>query len=210
MLVRAVCGAPGTAPGTRRRSPTARRRTPPPRPAPPVGSRPGTCRASARCPTAPPTPASSHAALARQRAPGPGRPDGRTAPARPGRVQWRTGRSERSDHLKGTQQSRFNTLSGRLRSPSGVDQVARAAEDSSVVIGGVPVEPGQQIVQVGGGELPLERLCRGVVAVFEGSEPVSDLVKVGEVVGCDDLALDDRRSRSRSGSSRRRGPGCGP
>ena len=35
------------------------------------------------------------------------------------------------------------------------------------MIGGVPVESGQQIVQVGGGELPLERLCRGVVAVFE-------------------------------------------
>jgi hypothetical protein len=50
---------------------------------------------------------------------------------------------------------------------------------------------GQQIVQVGGGELPLERLCRGVVAVFECSEPVPDLVQVGEVVGRDDLALHD-------------------
>lgn len=47
-----------------------------------------------------------------------------------------------------------------------------------MVIGGVPVESGQQIVQVGGGELPLERLCRGVVAVFEGSEPVPDLGEV--------------------------------
>ncbi|MFB7323588.1 MULTISPECIES: hypothetical protein [unclassified Streptomyces] len=61
-----------------------------------------------------------------------------------------------------------------------------------LVIGGVRVEPGQQIVQVGGGELPLERLCRGVVAVFECSEPVPDLAEVGEVVGRDDLALDDR------------------
>ncbi|WP_435260581.1 DUF6527 family protein, partial [Streptomyces sp. 1222.5] len=59
------------------------------------------------------------------------------------------------------------------------------------VIGGVSVEPGQQIVQVGCGELPLERLCRGVVAVFEGPEPVSDLVEVGEVVGCHDFAPDD-------------------
>ncbi|WP_190813389.1 hypothetical protein [Saccharopolyspora pogona] len=49
------------------------------------------------------------------------------------------------------------------------------------MIGGVPVESGQQIVQVGGGELPLERLCLGVVAVFECSEPVLDLVEVGEV-----------------------------
>jgi hypothetical protein len=59
------------------------------------------------------------------------------------------------------------------------------------VIGGVPVESGQQIVQVGGGEPPLERLCRGVVAVFEGSEPVPDLGQVGEVVGREDLALHD-------------------
>ena len=59
------------------------------------------------------------------------------------------------------------------------------------MIGGVPVESGQQIVQGGCGELPLERLCRRVVAVFEGSEPVGDLVEVGEVVGCHDLALHD-------------------
>ena len=58
--------------------------------------------------------------------------------------------------------------------------------------GGVSVEPGQQIVQVGGGEPPLEWLCRGVVAVFECSEPVPDLVEVREVVGRDNLALDDR------------------
>ncbi|GAA2694344.1 hypothetical protein [Streptomyces lunalinharesii] len=59
------------------------------------------------------------------------------------------------------------------------------------MIGGVPVEPGQQIVQVGGGEPPLEWLCRGVVAVFECSESVSDLVEVCEVVGRDNLALLD-------------------
>ncbi len=55
----------------------------------------------------------------------------------------------------------------------------------------MPVEPGQQIVQAGGGELPLERLHCGVVAVFECSESVPDLGQVGEVVGRDDLALDD-------------------
>jgi hypothetical protein len=55
-------------------------------------------------------------------------------------------------------------------------------------IGGcVSVEPGQQIVQVGGGELPLERLCRGVVAVFACSEPVPDLGQVREVVRLEDL-----------------------
>ncbi|MEY9969571.1 hypothetical protein ABIA33_007660 [Streptacidiphilus sp. MAP12-16] len=46
-----------------------------------------------------------------------------------------------------------------------------------MVIGSVPVEFGQQIVQVGGGEPPLERLCRGAVAVSEGSEPVPDLAR---------------------------------
>jgi hypothetical protein len=45
------------------------------------------------------------------------------------------------------------------------------------------VESGRQIVQDGGGELPLERLSRGVAAVFEGCEAVLDLVQVGEVVG---------------------------
>ncbi len=55
----------------------------------------------------------------------------------------------------------------------------------------MPVKPGQQIVQVGSGELPLERLCRGTVAVFEGSELVPGLGKVGEVVGRADLALDE-------------------
>ena len=51
------------------------------------------------------------------------------------------------------------------------------------MIGGVPVEPGRQSVQVGGSELPLERLCRGVVAVFEGSKPVPDLGKSVKSLG---------------------------
>ncbi|MBO0657131.1 hypothetical protein J1792_31740 [Streptomyces triculaminicus] len=50
------------------------------------------------------------------------------------------------------------------------------------MFGGVPVEPGRQIVQVGAAEPPLERLCRGVVAVFEDSVPIPDPGKVGEVV----------------------------
>lgn len=60
------------------------------------------------------------------------------------------------------------------------------------MIGGVLVEAGQQIVQVGGGEPPLEWLCRRVVAVYEGYEPVPDFGEVGEVVGREGLALDGR------------------
>lgn len=51
------------------------------------------------------------------------------------------------------------------------------------MIGGVPVESGQQIVQVGGGEPPLEWLCRGVVAVFEVSELVTDLGRLVKSLG---------------------------
>jgi hypothetical protein len=72
----------------------------------------------------------------------------------------------------------------------------------------VSVESGQQIVQVGGGELPLERLCRGVVAVFECSEPVPDLGQDLEVVGRDDLALEIEKKISIW--STRRGRGYGP
>ena len=60
------------------------------------------------------------------------------------------------------------------------------------MIGGVPVKAGQEIVQIGGGEFPLERLCCGVVTVFERSEPVPDLGEVGAVVGRQDLALNNR------------------
>ncbi|MFD4759514.1 DUF5937 family protein [Streptomyces sp. NPDC058439] len=38
----------------------------------------------------------------------------------------------------------------------------------------------------------MERLCRGVVAVFACSEPVPDLGQVRQIAGWDDLALDDR------------------
>ena len=47
----------------------------------------------------------------------------------------------------------------------------------------VPFDPGQQVLEVGRGELPFERLGGGVVALLEGGEPVLDLVEVGEVVG---------------------------
>ncbi len=52
---------------------------------------------------------------------------------------------------------------------------------------GKPYSSSGAITQVGGGELALERLCRGVVAVFEDSELVSALMKVCEVVGCHNL-----------------------
>ena len=45
------------------------------------------------------------------------------------------------------------------------------------------VEPDQLFVQVGGGEPPPERLCRGVVAVFECSEPIPDLLRSMKSLG---------------------------
>src|SRR6266542_6768075 len=53
----------------------------------------------------------------------------------------------------------------------------------------VLVDPGEQVVEVGGGELPLEGPGGGVVALLEAGQPLADLVEVGEVVGRDDLAL---------------------
>ena len=38
----------------------------------------------------------------------------------------------------------------------------------------VPFDPGQQVLEVGRGELPFERLGGGVVALFEDGEPVLD------------------------------------
>jgi hypothetical protein len=55
----------------------------------------------------------------------------------------------------------------------------------------VPVDPGDHLGQVGGGELPFERGSGGVVAVLEGQQPFLDLGKAGEVVGGQDLALHD-------------------
>src|SRR6266545_2364816 len=53
----------------------------------------------------------------------------------------------------------------------------------------VLVDPGEQVVEVGGGELPLEGPGGGVVALLEAGQSLADLVEVGEVVGCHDLAL---------------------
>ncbi len=53
------------------------------------------------------------------------------------------------------------------------------------------VDPVEQVVEVGGGELPLEGPGGGVVALLEVGESLPDLVEAGEVVGRDDLALHD-------------------
>src|SRR6266496_1601820 len=52
----------------------------------------------------------------------------------------------------------------------------------------VPLDPGHEVLQVGWGELPFEGPGGVVVAALEGGQPVLDLVEVGEVVRCDDLA----------------------
>jgi hypothetical protein len=55
----------------------------------------------------------------------------------------------------------------------------------------VGVDAVEQVVEVGAGELPVERCGDGVVAGLEHGEAVADLAEVGEVVRADDLALDD-------------------
>jgi hypothetical protein len=55
----------------------------------------------------------------------------------------------------------------------------------------VGVDAVEQGIEVGAGELPVERLGNGVVAGLERGEAVADLAGVGEVVGCDDFAQDD-------------------
>jgi hypothetical protein len=57
-----------------------------------------------------------------------------------------------------------------------------------VVVG---VDPAQQVGEVGTSELPGERPGDFVVAGLERGEAVAGLVQAGEVVGCEDLALDD-------------------
>src|SRR6266545_5391269 len=54
------------------------------------------------------------------------------------------------------------------------------------------VESPEQVVQVGGGEAPVERHRGLLVAVLEAEQPLGHLAKVGEVVGGQDLALHDR------------------
>ena len=54
------------------------------------------------------------------------------------------------------------------------------------------VEPGQQFVQVGGGEFPIEWSRGTVVAGLEVVQAVHDGVEVGEVVGRERFSLNDR------------------
>jgi len=67
-------------------------------------------------------------------------------------------------------------------SSSRVDHAACGGGGLLLLVECVPVESGQQAVQVGGGELPSEQLCCGVVAALEVGQPLLDLVEVGEVV----------------------------
>jgi hypothetical protein len=57
---------------------------------------------------------------------------------------------------------------------------------------GVGVDATQQVAEVGAGELPGEWSGGGVVAGFERGQAVADLIQIGEVVGGEDFALDDR------------------
>ena len=53
------------------------------------------------------------------------------------------------------------------------------------------VEAGQEVVQLGTSELPLERLGDLLVVSAEGQQRAFELVEVGEVVGLQHLALSD-------------------
>lgn len=55
----------------------------------------------------------------------------------------------------------------------------------------VAVEAGEELVEVVAAEGPVEWFGDGVVTLLEGGESVTDLVEVGEVVGVDDLALNN-------------------
>jgi hypothetical protein len=55
----------------------------------------------------------------------------------------------------------------------------------------VGADPFEQLGQVGGGELPVERAGCLVVAVDEGEQGVLEVGQAGEVVGGDDFLLDD-------------------
>jgi hypothetical protein len=52
-------------------------------------------------------------------------------------------------------------------------------------------DAGQELVEVGSGELPVEWAGHGVVVVLEGEDLGFELVRVLEVVGGEQLALDD-------------------
>ena len=54
---------------------------------------------------------------------------------------------------------------------------------------GLAVEPGEEVVEVGGGEFPFEWSCGLVVADLESGQPVGDGVEVIEVVGREHFPL---------------------
>ena len=58
-------------------------------------------------------------------------------------------------------------------------------------MGGGVVEPVGEAVEVGAGELPLERRGDLFVAAAEGEQPRFERIEVGEVVGGEHLALGD-------------------
>jgi hypothetical protein len=60
------------------------------------------------------------------------------------------------------------------------------------VSGGVGHEPVEELGEVLAGEVPVERQGDLVVVAFELVERAGDLGGVGEVVGVEDVALDDR------------------
>ena len=52
-------------------------------------------------------------------------------------------------------------------------------------------DAGQELVEVGAGESPVEWPGGGVVVLLEGGDLVGELVRALEVVGAEQLALDD-------------------
>jgi hypothetical protein len=55
----------------------------------------------------------------------------------------------------------------------------------------VLAEAGQELVEVGAGESPVEGPGGGVVVLFEGEDLLGEVAEVAEVVGGEELALDD-------------------
>ena len=55
----------------------------------------------------------------------------------------------------------------------------------------MPADASQELVEVGAGELPVERPGGCVVVPFEGEDLLGEAVEVAEVVGGEQLALDD-------------------
>ena len=53
------------------------------------------------------------------------------------------------------------------------------------------MDPGQELVEAGAGEPPVERPGLGVVMLLEGKDLVLEMAQVIEVIGGQELALDD-------------------